>query len=514
MGTAHIQGVMHQHVDVCVKHFALNNSENYRFMGNSVVDEQTAREIYLKAFERIVKQAHPKAVMCAYNQINGTYCSQNRWLLTEVLRDEWGFNGIVMSDWGASKDRELGVKAGMELEMPGDTAISKKMILDAVQDGRLKEDELNLCVRRMLEFVKNCEKNRKLREVKPGMLSDVMRDAHHKLAADIAKDCAVLLKNENHILPLHKDRQQNILVIGELFEKMRYQGSGSSMIHPARLTTPKAAFDARKIKYMYEKGYREADIEDEALLQLAVAEAQKLAETDVILLFCGLTDYAESEGADITSLKLPANQLKLISNLIQTGKKIVVVLFGGSVVELPFEKDVSAILNMFLPGQAGGEATAALLFGECNPGGRLAETWVKSYADVPYGKDFGKYINEIYREGVYVGYRYYETKNVPVQYPFGYGLSYTQFAYAHMKTQQTDKGIELTVDVTNTGAMSGAEVVQCYVSVKDSRLKRPVRELKAFKKVFLNPGETKSVALFMPYEDLMVFDPKTKQMVL
>ena len=514
MGTAHIQGVMHQHVEVSVKHFALNNSENYRFMGNSVADERTVREIYLKAFERIVKQAHPKSVMCAYNQINGTFCSQNHWLLTEVLRDEWGFDGIVMSDWGASKDREQGVKAGMELEMPGDTAISKKMIMDAVQDGRLKEEELDICVRRMLEFIKNCEENRKLRGVKPGMLTEVMRDEHHKLAADIAKDCAVLLKNEDNILPLDSRAGRKLFVIGELFEKMRYQGAGSSMIHPARLTTPKDAFNARNISYIYEKGYHEADISDEVLVKQAVSAAEKLSEEDVILIFCGLTDYAESEGADRASLELPQNQLDLITQLIKTGKNIVVVLYGGSVVTLPFEKNVSAILNMFLPGQAGGEATAAILFGECNPGGRLAETWVKSYDDVPYGKDFGKYINEVYREGIYVGYRYYETNNVPVQYPFGYGLSYTQFAYAHMKAQQTDKGIEIIVDVTNTGGMSGAEVVQCYVSMKDSLIERPARELKAFTKVFLEPGERKTVTLFIPYKDLTVFHPKTKQMIL
>ena len=514
MGTAHIQGVMHQHVDVSVKHFALNNSENYRFMGNSVVDERTAREIYLKAFERIVKQAHPKSVMCAYNQINGTFCSQNQWLLTDVLRDEWGFDGIVMSDWGASKDREQGVKAGMELEMPGDTAISKKMIMDAVRDGRLKEKELDTCVRRMLEFIKNCEENRKLRVVKSGMLTEAMRDEHHKLAADIAKDCAVLLKNEDNILPLDSHAGRKLLVIGELFEKMRYQGAGSSMIHPARLTTPKDAFNARNISYIYEKGYHEADINDEALVKQAVSAAKKLSEEGVILIFCGLTDYAESEGADRASLELPKNQLELITQLLKTGRKIVVVLYGGSVVTLPFEKNVSAILNMFLPGQAGGEATAALLFGESNPSGRLAETWVKSYADVPYGKDFGKHINEVYREGIYVGYRYYETNDVQVQYPFGYGLSYTQFAYANMKTQMTDKGIELTIDVTNTGRMSGAEVVQCYVCMKDSLIERPVRELKAFNKVFLEPGETKTVTLFISYEDLMVFHPKTKQMTL
>lgn len=510
MGTAHIQGVMRQHVDVAVKHFALNNSENYRFMGNSIADEKTARDIYLKAFEMIIKQAHPKSVMCAYNQINGTFCSQNKWLLTDVLRDEWKFDGIVMSDWGASKDRDAGVKAGMELEMPGDTAISKKMIIDAVKNGRLTMKELDRCVRRMLEYIKNCEENRKLREVQPGTMTEKMRDAHHKLAADIAKDCAVLLKNEDEILPIHSQKHQKLLVIGEMFEKMRYQGAGSSMINPARLTTPKDAFDAKNISYIYTQGYHEADVKDEALIVQAVEAANNLSENDRILLFCGLTDFAESEGADRENLSLPKNQLMLIKQLVKTGKKMIVILYGGSVVELPFVNQVSAILNMFLPGQAGGEATAALLFGECSPCGRLAETWVRSYRDVPYGEEFGRQINEIYREGIYVGYRYYETNNVPVRYPFGYGLSYTQFAYDDFKVEQTDTGFDVTVNVTNIGRMRGAEVVQCYVRVKESNIDRPIRELKGFTKVYLEPGETKSVKIDISYESLTCFNPKTK----
>lgn len=497
MGSAHVKGVMSQHVDVSLKHFALNNSENYRFMGNSIVDEKTARNIYLKPFEMIVKEAKPKTVMCAYNQINGVFCSQNKWLLTDVLRDEWGFNGIVMSDWGASKDRDLGIEAGMELEMPGDTNISKKMIIDAVNEGRLSQEVLDQGVRRILEFIQNCETNRTLRTVKTGGFDDAMKDAHHTLASDIAKDCAVLLKNED-VLPLNTN--QELLVVGELFDKMRYQGSGSSMINPARLTTPRTAFDQRQIQYSFKKGYTEEDVLDDNLIKEAVESANNLSDDGIILLFAGLTDYSESEGADRETLSLPANQLALIDALIQTGKKIVVVLYGGSVIELPFAQDVDAILNMFLPGQAGGDATAALLFGEACPSGRLSETWVNSYKDVPFGEEFGKHINEIYKEGMQVGYRYYETNHIPVRYPFGYGLSYTSFSYDALHVDKNEEGLDITVSITNTGDMKGAEVVQCYINHEGE-----MKELRAFDKVSLEAGETKTVLMHVSYADLMHF---------
>ena len=509
MGIAYVKGVMSQHVDVSVKHFALNNSENYRFMGNSLVEEDAAREIYLKPFEMIVKHAKPKTLMCAYNQINGTFCSQNKWLLTDVLRNEWGFDGIVMSDWGASKDREAGVQAGMELEMPGDTNISKKMIIDAVNTGRLSHKDLDICVKRMLEFIDHCEQNRRKRNIKSGMLTDEMRDTHHRLAAEVAADCAVLLKNKNNILPVNKSDNRELLVVGELFEKMRYQGSGSSMIHPARLTTPKDAFDRRNVTYTYCQGYLEEDRKDNRLLEQAVETSRKMSEEGVILVFCGLTDFAESEGADRETLALPANQLSLINKLILTGKKIVIILYGGSVMELPFEEHVDAILDMFLPGQAGGEATAALLFGEKCPCGHLAETWVNNYGDVPFGDEFGKYVNEVYKEGLYVGYRYYETNQIPVRFPFGYGLSYTEFQYDSIQICKNENKLVVTTSVKNTGAYDGAEVVQCYVSAPEAGSKRPVRELKAFQKVYLHKGEAKVVTLCIPYIELMHFNPDT-----
>ena len=281
---------------------------------------------------------------------------------------------------------------------------------------------------------------------------------------------------------------------------MRYQGSGSSMINPARLTTPRNAFDQRQIQYSFKKGYTEEDVLDDNLIKEAVESANNLSDDGIILLFAGLTDYSESEGADRETLSLPANQLALIDALIQTGKKIVVVLYGGSVIELPFAQDVDAILNMFLPGQAGGDATAALLFGEACPSGRLSETWVNSYKDVPFGEEFGKHINEIYKEGMQVGYRYYETNHIPVRYPFGYGLSYTSFSYDALHVDKNEEGLDITVSITNTGDMKGAEVVQCYINHEGE-----MKELRAFDKVSLEAGETKTVLMHVSYADLMHF---------
>ena len=312
MGTAEVQGVQSQGVGVSVKHFALNNSENYRFMGDSIVDERAAREIYLKAFEQIVKEAAPASMMCAYNRINGTYCSENRWLLTDVLRKEWGFDGVVMTDWGAMHDRVKSLKAGLDLEMPGDTAICRRWILDAVRSGKLSMNTLDQAARNILKWVDQYTKTEKV--------DSVDWKGHHALAAQIAEDSAVLLKNDG-ILPLKTG--EKILVAGELFEKMRYQGAGSSMIHPTEVTTPKDAFKERNIPFEYVRGYREnSTTVDRDLLRNAV---ERTAEYDIVLVFAGLTDYVESEGCDRENMRLPENQLELIRALTETGKNIIVV---------------------------------------------------------------------------------------------------------------------------------------------------------------------------------------------
>ena len=508
-GTAEVKGVQENGVGVSVKHFAMNNSENYRFMGNSVADERAIREIYLKPFERIVKEAEPATFMCAYNKINGTYCCENEWLLTDVLRKEWGFDGSVMSDWGATHDRVKGVAAGLELEMPGDTAICRKWIIDAVKDGSLPEEKLDERVENILKLIERCQEDKKRRPIQKGGLTEEMRDEHHALAAQIAIDSAVLLKNDG-ALPLKEE--EKILVTGELFEKMRYQGAGSSMIHPARICTPKQAFDQASVRYQYVKGYHENRIEaEEELIAAACAEAEKY---DTVVVFAGLTDYVESEGCDRESMKLPQNQLALIDKLSSMNKKIIVVLFGGSSVELPFADSVSAILDMYLPGQNGGLAARELLYGKANPSGRLAETWVKKYEDVPFADTFGKTDTEIYKESIYVGYRYYETAGKEVRYPFGYGLSYTSFAYGNCKLETDENGIRVTTEITNTGAVDGAEVVQCYISGPATKLFKPVRELKAFTKVYLKAGETRQTELLIPWNQLQLFSMKEHRWIL
>ena len=451
MGAAEVNGVQSKGVGVSVKHFALNNSENYRFMGNSVASERTMRKLYLKPFEYIVKHAKPATLMCAYNQINGTFCSENQWLLTDVLRKEWGFDGVVMTDWGAVHDRVAGLKAGLDLEMPGDTAICRRRILDGIHDGTLPAETLDSACRNILNWID--------RYVQPADPKPVDWDAHHALAAEIAEDSAVLLKNDG-VLPL--SGSEKLHIAGELFRNMRYQGAGSSMIHPTKVTTPKDAFDAHGVK------------------------SAALEESDTVLIFAGLTDEYESEGCDREHMRLPENQLKEIDALLAGGKKTVVVLFGGSPVELPFADRVDAILNMVLPGQNGGTAVYDLLFGIKNPCGKLAETWPMRYEDVPGHETFGKRINEIYAEGTEVGYRYYNRHNIPVRFPFGFGLSYTTFAHS----EWTKDGDTYTQTVTNTGDRFGGEVAELFLD----------GELAGFEKVYLLPGESKTVSITVEHE--------------
>ena len=456
LGAAEVEGLQRRGVGACVKHFALNNSENYRFMGNSIASENTIRSLYLKPFEYIVKHARPAALMCAYNRINGVFCSENRWLLMDVLRDEWGFGGVVMTDWGAVRDRVEGLKAGLDLEMPGDTAVCRRRILDAAKDGSLHTEDLDQACRDILRWIGQYGK--------PADPTPPDWDAHHALAAEIAADCAVLLKNEG-VLPL--TGREKLHIAGKLFEDMRYQGAGSSMICPARVTSPRDAFDRRGLHSVPPE------------------------TCDTVLVFAGLTDEDESEGCDRKDMRLPEDQLRLIDRLCGTGKKVAVVLFGGSPVELPFDDRVSAILYMGLPGQNGGEAAAQLLLGEKNPSGRLAQTWPMRYEDVPGHETFGKTLQEVYAEGTEVGYRYYQKHRIPVRYPFGHGLSYTTFEHSEWQRN----GTVYTQTVTNTGFRYGGEVAQLYLG----------GELKGFEKVYLEPGESRTVTVTAEEEAVPVW---------
>lgn len=501
MAAGEIDGIQQHGVGACVKHFALNNSENFRIMGNSVADMRAMREIYLSVFERIVKKSKPFAVMSAYNQINGGFCSENAWLLKDVLRGEWGFDGTVITDWGAMNDRVAAVKAGLDIEMPGDTKICRQKVIKGVESGNLSQADLDDCIRNILKLIYKCMQKT------PDSEADFR--AHHALAAEIAEDCAVLMKNDG-ILPLKKD--EKYCIAGGLFENMRYQGAGSSMINPTEVTSPKQAFEERAVKFELVRGYAlNNDVSDQKLIDEAIEISKPY---DKIIVFAGLTDNAESEGGDREHMRLPQNQLDLIDALAETGKKIVIALYGGAAVELPFADKVSAILNMLLPGQNGGTATANLLFGDKTPCGKLAETYVKSYADVPFGEEFGKTVNEIYKESVFVGYRYYLTAGKQVAFPFGFGLSYTQFEYNDMRTERCGDEITVSCGIKNIGSCDGAEIAQLYVKAPKTDVFKPEKELRAFTKVYLKAGESKRAVMKFDVKDLRYFNVKENRRVL
>lgn len=500
LGAAEVKGIQKENIGVSCKHFALNNAENYRFLGNSICDERAMREIYLKPFEIVVKEAKPQTIMCAYNQINGTYCSENHFLLMDVLRKEWGFDGLVMTDWGATHNRIKMLEAGLDLEMPGDTNICRKWIIDGIKENTLSMEKLDDAVRNVLNLVEKHPVQEK---------GTVDFHKHASLAYEIASDCAVLLKNSDGILPLKKEEE--VFITGELFEKMRYQGAGSSMINPAEYITPKMAFDKHQVKYVYAKGYKEnAKETDNNLLDEAL---QTSAAFDKVLVFAGLTDYVESEGCDRNDMSLPKNQLDLIDALLKKGKEVIVVLYLGSPVELPFVNGVKAILNMYLPGEVGGEATYSLLFGEKNPSGKLAETWVKSYKEVPYGNVFSKKADEVYKESIFVGYRYYLNHPEKILFPFGFGLSYSSFEYDDLAIKDEKDAIRVSVNVKNTGSLYGAEIVQIYVKAPNKVFRAP-KELKGFAKVYLKPNEKKKAEIQIHKDDLRYWNISEKRYVL
>ena len=493
MATAFTKGIESRNVGTSLKHYAANNNEANRYFGNSVLDDRTFREIYLRGYERVVKEAHPKTVMCAYNRVNGEYASEHKELLTTILRDEWGFDGVVMSDWGAVNDRVKGVIAGLDLEMPGDVTHNRQVIVDAYHSGELSKEALDKAVRNMLKLIFSS-----LKYDKPQHLDF---DTHANLSKELSLESAVLLKNEENALPLNKDKKY--LVIGELFEKMRYQGAGSSLIRPSKVVTPMDAFNNNGINYIYEKGYKVLDFEtNEKLHNEALKEANNY---DTILFFGGLSELAESEGLDRKTLDLPSNQVKLLEDLATLNKNIIFVMYGGSPVVIPAHTNLKAILNMYLPGQMGGESTYDLLFGDACPSGRLAETWPLSSEDVPFSNEFTKTDNDLYKEGLFVGYRYFNSFNKNVMYPFGYGLSYSTFSYDDMKAYINNDQIIVNVNVTNTGKVFAKEVVEVFIKAPNTKLIKPHHELRGFTKVSLEPNETKEATVIINIEDLKYY---------
>lgn len=486
IAAAHITGVQSMGVGTSLKHFACNNQETRRMTCSANMDERTFFEIYAAAFEGAVKEAKPYTIMCSYNRINNVYSSENKFLLTDVLREKWGYDGLVMSDWGAVNNRPEGIKAGLDLEMPSSHGVNDAKIVQSIKDGTLDEKLLDNAARNVLNLVNKTEL---------GNSEDAVwdKEAQHQLARKIASECAVLLKNDGSLLPL--DSSKKIAFIGDFAQSPRYQGGGSSHINSFKVTS---ALDAVKeyCEVAFAKGY---DSNTDAVDDKLIAEAATIAKnSDTVVIFAGLTDLYESEGFDRKHMSMPGNQLELIDKICEVCSNVVVVLHNGSPVEMPFEGKVSSIVEMYLGGQAVGGAACDVLFGKVNPCGKLAETFPRKLADNPSYLTFpGEKDDVKYSEGVFVGYRYYDYKQIDPLYPFGHGLSYTTFEYSDLSLSSSavsaDDGLTVTVQVKNTGKCEGKEVVQLYVSDKSSSVIRPIRELKGFEKISLKPGESKKV---------------------
>ena len=486
MAAAYIRGIQANGVAACPKHFAANSQELRRMATDSVVDERTLRELYLTNFEIAVKEGAPKTIMTSYNLVNGTYANENAHLLKEILRDDWGFAGAVVTDWGGSNDHALGVKNGSTLEMPAPGLDSVRELVRAVQDGKISEVDVNARLEELLTLV---DSTTAAVEKAPKTID---WDAHHALARKAAAESIVLLKNKGGLLPL--DPAAKVAVIGDFADKPRYQGAGSSLVNAPRVDSFRQVFEASGLRCAgYAKGFDRNGRPDPALQ----AEAVSLAEqADVVLLFLGLDEVKETEGLDRSDMKLAQNQIDLLLAVHRANPRLVVVLSCGSAVETGWASHCQALVWAGLSGQAGAGAVLDVLTGKVNPAGRLAETWPLHCEDNPSCKNFGRDGRTVeYREGLYVGYRYYQTAGVPVAYPFGYGLSYTAFEYSGLHA--TPEGVTLTVK--NTGSLPGDEVVQVYVSKPDAKIFRPMQELKGFARVHLEAGESRTIAI--PLDD-------------
>ena len=502
MAAAYIAGVQSKNVAACMKHFAANNQETRRMNGNSVVDERTLHEIYLASFEGAVKKAKPKSIMCAYNQINGSYGAENDLLNNEILRKTWGFDGFMVTDWGAIKNRVKGLGAGIDLEMPGSPSAQDncRRVKEAVENSVVSEEELNTAVERLLNWIFWAAENRD-----DTAAFDYAAD--YQKAVKAAESCAVLLKNSG-VLPLAKS--QKIALIGAFAEKPRYQGSGSSHINSYSVPTLRELTkDCENIRYA--KGFTLTDETADAELE---TEALTLAaDCDAVVVLAGLPERFETEGVDRKHMHLPENQNRLIAKLTAQHKNVIVVLHNGSPVEMPWAEDVAAILEMYLGGDGVSEATLTLLYGDANPSGKLAETFPLRLEDNPSYLSFpGENGVSEYREGIFVGYRYYDKKKMDVRFPFGHGLSYTTFAYSDFAlsadTLQEGDAVEVSFTLTNTGSRAGAEAVQLYICAEGGQVIRPLKELKGFEKVYLQPGESRRVAFVIDKKSLAYYEPR------
>ena len=484
LAAGYIRGIQSKGVAACPKHFAVNSQETRRMASDSIVDERTLREIYLTGFEIAVKEGHPRSIMSSYNLVNGTYANENKHLLMEILRGEWGFDGAVITDWGGSNDHALGVKNGSTLEMPAPGGDSVRELLAAVESGKITESDIDARLSELLPLVFDTK----------AALDAAPREfdaaAHHALARRAAAESVVLLKNEGSLLPLAAGSK--VAVIGDFAKNPRYQGAGSSMVNSTQVDVLlDKLIDSELNVIGYQQGFDRHGKPDAALQESACELA---TQADTVILCMGLDEIAESEGLDRSNLRLAQNQVDLLQAVAAVNPKIVVVLYSGSVVETPWLDNCQALLYAALGGQAGAGAVADALTGKVNPCGKLAETWPLTYADVPSAADFATRRKTVeYREGLYIGYRYFTTAEKAVRFPFGYGMSYTTFAYSDMAADE--QGVSLTV--TNTGSVAGTEIVQLYIAKKNSELFRPAKELKGFARVTLAPGEKQRITIML-----------------
>lgn len=499
MAAGYVKGIQSKGISACPKHFAVNNQELRRMASDSIVDERTLREIYLTAFEIVVKEAEPKSIMSSYNRVNGIYASESEKLLHQILVEEWGFDGFVVTDWGGSNDHVESVRAGNHLEMPTTGGDSDRELVKAVRDGKISEELLNQRVDKLLEII--YEIHPRMDRVKEKTFSV---EEHHKLAEKAAYESIVLLKNEDNLLPLSKDRK--VAIIGDFARTPRYQGAGSSIVNCTKLDSTLDVISRSGLKMIgFEAGYRRNSKVDAALQSAAVELAKK---ADVVLLYIGLDEINETEGLDRIHMKIPENQIALLSALAGVNENIVAVISAGAAIEMPWIKECKAVVHGYLSGQAGAGAILKVITGEVCPSGKLTETFPVQYEDTPAYHYFpGKEYNAEYREGMYIGYRYYDTANIEVQFPFGFGMSYTTFQYSDLTVEEK----EVTFVVKNTGKADGAEVTQLYVGAKCNGVFRPAKELKGFSKVFLESGEAKKVTIPLDDKAFRYFNVKTNQ---
>jgi len=505
MAAAHIKGVQSTGVGTSLKHYAANNQETLRLCISAEIDERTLREIYLASFEGAVKEGQPTTVMCAYNKVNGEYASENEYLLTQILRDEWGFDGFVVSDWGAVNDRVKSLASGLELEMPTSDGVNDARVVEAVKSGKLDEAVLDKAAARLLKVIFDTQITEAQKAKHPLDLNK-----NNEKARAIAAECIVLLKNEDSLLPISGDKK--VAFVGEFFEKPRYQGGGSSHINPYKITPAKESMNIFP-NAAYAQGFSiDKDETDETLLASAVKLAQ---DSDICVIFAGLPDRYESEGYDRKHMRLPDNQIRLIEEIAKMQPNCVVVLHNGSPVEMPWIHSIKSVVEAYLGGQATGVAVMDVLSGAANPSGKLAETFPLRLQDNPSYLNFPGDRDKVeYREGVFIGYRYYEKKEIPVLFPFGHGLSYTSFEYSKLTIDRDEvldtDCVTVSVNIKNTGSRAGKEIVQLYVAPKSNTVVRPIKELKGFKKISLNSGEEKTVTFSLDKRSFAFYDTELK----